>query len=82
MVLSPLPAWSFDAGGLLGKSSLKVLYFYLNQMGTDIVLVVILLISLMVTFDVSLVALVRRLAILLSSTLLRLKTFIVVGMGD
>ena len=71
----------FDAGGLLGKSSLKVLYFYLNQMGTDIVLVVILLISLMVTFDVSLVALVRRLAILLSSTLLRLKTFIVVGMG-
>ena len=71
----------FDAGGLLGKSSLKVLYFYLNQMGTNIVLVVILLISLMVTFDVSLVALVRRLAILLSSTLLRLKTFIVVGMG-
>jgi len=71
----------FDAGGLLGKSSLKVLYFYLNQMGTDIVLVVILLISLMITFDVSLVALVRRLAILLSSTLLRLKTFIVVGMG-
>ena len=71
----------FDAGGLLGKSSLKVLHFYLNQMGTDIVLVVILLISLMVTFDVSLVALVRRLAILLSSTLLRLKTFIVVGMG-
>jgi len=71
----------FNAGGLLGKSSLKVLYFYLNQMGTNIVLVVILLISLMITFDVSLVALVRRLAILLSSTLLRLKTFIVVGMG-
>ena len=71
----------FDAGGLLGKSSLKVLHFYLNQMGTDIVLVVILLISLMVTFDVSLVALVKRLAILLSSTLLRLKTFMVVGMG-
>lgn len=75
------PGVDFNAGGLLGKSSLKVLYFYLNQMGTDIVLVVILLISLMVTFDVSLVALVRRLAILLSSTLLRLKTFIVVGMG-
>jgi len=75
------PGVDFNAGGLLGKSSLKVLYFYLNQMGTNIVLVVILLISLMVTFDVSLVALVRRLAILLSSTLLRLKTFIVVGMG-
>ena len=75
------PGVDFNAGGLLGKSSLKVLHFYLNQMGTDIVLVVILLISLMVTFDVSLVALVRRLAILLSSTLLRLKTFIVVGMG-
>ena len=71
----------FNAGGLLGKSSLKVLYFYLNQMGTDIVLVVILLISLMVTLDVSLVALVKRLAILLSSTILRLKTFMVVGMG-
>ena len=75
------PGVDFNAGGLLGKSSLKVLHFYLNQMGTDIVLVVILLISLMITFDVSLVALVRRLAILLSSTLLRLKTFIVVGMG-
>jgi len=75
------PGVDFNAGGLLGKSSLKVLYFYLNQMGTNIVLVVILLISLMVTFDVSLVALVKRLAILLSSTLLRLKTFIVVGMG-
>ena len=75
------PGVDFNAGGLLGKSSLKVLYFYLNQMGTNIVLVVILLISLMVTFDVSLVALVKRLAILLSSTLLRLKTFMVVGMG-
>ena len=75
------PGVDFNAGGLLGKSSLKVLHFYLNQMGTDIVLVVILLISLMVTFDVSLVALVKRLAILLSSTLLRLKTFMVVGMG-
>lgn len=75
------PGVDFNAGGLLGKSSLKVLYFYLNQMGTDIVLVVILLISLMVTLDVSLVALVKRLAILLSSTLLRLKTFMVVGMG-
>jgi len=71
----------FNAGGLLGKYSLKVLYSYLNQMGTDIVLVVILMISLMVTLDVSLVELVRRLAILLSSTLLRLKTFVVVGMG-
>jgi len=70
-----------NAGGLLGKSSLRVLYSYLNHMGATIVLVVILLISLMVTLDVSLVSLVRRLAILISSTLLRLKTFVVVEMG-
>ena len=71
----------FNAGGLLGKSALKVLYSYLNHMGTNIVLVVILVISLMVTLDVSLVAFVRRLAILLSSALLRFRTFVVVGMG-
>ncbi|MBW2598858.1 MAG: DNA translocase FtsK 4TM domain-containing protein [Deltaproteobacteria bacterium] len=71
----------FNAGGLLGESSSRVLYSYLNHMGANIVLVVILVISLMVTLDVSLVALVRRLAILLSSTLLRLKTFVVVGIG-
>ncbi|MBW2648253.1 MAG: DNA translocase FtsK 4TM domain-containing protein [Deltaproteobacteria bacterium] len=70
-----------SAGGLLGESSSRVLYSYLNHMGANIVLVVILLISLMVTLDVSLVALVRRLAILLSSTLLRLRTFVVVGIG-
>ncbi len=70
-----------NAGGLLGRSSLRVLYAYLNHMGTIIVLVVILLISLMVTVDVSLVTLVRRLAILISSTLLRLKTFVVVELG-
>ena len=69
----------FNAGGFLGKSSLRVLHSYLNHIGTNIVLVVILLVSLMVTLDVSLVALVRRLAILLSSTLLRFKTFMVVG---
>ncbi|MBW2561585.1 MAG: DNA translocase FtsK, partial [Deltaproteobacteria bacterium] len=47
----------------------------------DIFLVVILVISVMVTLDVSLVAFVRRLTIVLSGMLLRLKTFVVVGMG-
>ncbi|MBW2560226.1 MAG: DNA translocase FtsK 4TM domain-containing protein, partial [Deltaproteobacteria bacterium] len=70
-----------NPGGLLGKVSLGILYSGLNRIGTDIVLVVILVISVMVTLDVSLVALVRRLRIVLSGMLLRLKTFVVVGMG-
>jgi len=70
-----------NAGGLLGKLSLSVLYSGLNHIGANIVLVVILLVSLMITLNVSLVSLVRRLTILLSSTLLRFKTFVVVGMG-
>ncbi len=70
-----------NSGGLLGKSLLKVLYSYLNHMGANIVLIVILLVSLMLTLDVSLVTIVRRMAILLSSTLLRFKTFVVVVIG-
>ncbi|MDO9514691.1 MAG: DNA translocase FtsK 4TM domain-containing protein [Syntrophales bacterium] len=70
-----------NPGGLLGKVSLRILYSGLNRIGTDIVLFVTLIISVMVTLDVSLVALVRRLAIVLSGTLLRLRTFVVVGMG-
>ncbi|MDD5722932.1 MAG: DNA translocase FtsK 4TM domain-containing protein [Syntrophales bacterium] len=71
----------FNPGGLLGKFSLGILYSGLNRIGTDIVLVVTLVISVMVTLDVSLVALVRRLSIVLSGTLLSLRTFVVVGMG-
>ncbi|MCK4534764.1 MAG: DNA translocase FtsK 4TM domain-containing protein, partial [Syntrophobacterales bacterium] len=70
-----------NAGGLLGKFSLGILYSGLNQIGAEIVLVVILLISVMITLNVSLVAFVRRLAILLSSALLKFRTFVVVGMG-
>ncbi|MBN2539614.1 MAG: DNA translocase FtsK 4TM domain-containing protein [Deltaproteobacteria bacterium] len=70
-----------NAGGLLGKFSLRVLYSGLNQIGADIVLVVILLVSIMITLNVSLVSFVRKLAILLSSALLRFKTFVVVGIG-
>ncbi len=70
-----------NPGGLLGKFSLGILYSGLNRIGTDIVLVVTLVISVMVTLDVSLVALVRRLTIVLSVTLLRLRTFVVVWMG-
>ncbi|MBW2545330.1 MAG: DNA translocase FtsK 4TM domain-containing protein, partial [Deltaproteobacteria bacterium] len=70
-----------NAGGLLGKFSLGILYSGLNQIGAEIVLVVILLISVMITLNVSLVAFVRRLAILLSSVLLKFRTFVVVGMG-
>jgi len=70
-----------NPGGFLGKFSLGILYSGLNRIGTDIVLIVTLVISVMVTLDVSLVALVRRLAIVLSGTLLRLKTVTVVAMG-
>jgi S-DNA-T family DNA segregation ATPase FtsK/SpoIIIE len=70
-----------NPGGLLGKVSLGILYSVLNRIGTDILLVVTLVISVMVTLDLSLVALFRKVAILLSGTFLRLKTFVVVGMG-
>ncbi len=70
-----------NAGGLLGKFSLRVLYSGLNQIGADIVLVVILLVSIMITLNVSLVSFVRKLAILLSSALLRFKTFVAIGIG-
>ena len=72
---------NLNPGGLLGKVSLGILYSGLNRIGTDIVLVVTLVISVMVTLDISLVALFRRLAIVLSGMLLRLKTFAVVGIG-
>ncbi|MBN2397662.1 MAG: DNA translocase FtsK, partial [Deltaproteobacteria bacterium] len=70
-----------NPGGLLGKISLGILYSGLNRIGTDILLIVTLIISLMVTLDVSLVAAVRKIAILLSAAFLRLRTFAVVGMG-
>jgi len=70
-----------NPGGLLGTFSLGILYSGLNRIGADIVLVVTLVISVMVTLDVSLVALVRKLAIVLSNALLRLRTFVVIGMG-
>lgn len=72
---------NLNPGGLLGKVSLGILYSGLNRIGTDIVLVVTLVISVMVTLDISLVALFRRLAIVLSGMFLRLKTFAVVGIG-
>ena len=77
----PFSGVDLNAGGLLGKFSLRVLYSYLNHLGANIVLIVILLISLIVTLDVSLVAFVRKLTILLSNTLLRFKTLTVVAMG-
>ena len=70
-----------NLGGLFGKVSLEILYSGLNQIGTDIVLVVILIISVMVTLNVSLVAMFRKIAILLSATFLRFRTLMVVGMG-
>ncbi len=68
-------------GGLLGTWTLTLLYSGLNQIGTDIVLVVILVISVMVTLDTSIVTVVRRTVIGLAGTFLRLNTFVVVGMG-
>jgi S-DNA-T family DNA segregation ATPase FtsK/SpoIIIE len=70
-----------DLGGLFGKFLLEILHSGLNRIGTDIVLVVILIISVMVTLNVSLVAVFRRIAMLLYAAFRRLRTLVVVGMG-
>ena len=70
-----------NSGGLFGKHTLALLYSCLNPIGTDIVLGVILVISIMVTLDISLVAVIRKTVTGLSATLQRLKTLVVVGMG-
>ena len=62
-----------NAGGLLGRLSLRVLYSGLNHIGADIVLVVILLVSVMITLNISLVSFVRKLVTMLSTTPLEIQ---------
>ncbi|MCK9230511.1 MAG: DNA translocase FtsK 4TM domain-containing protein [Syntrophales bacterium] len=60
-----------EAGGLLGRFSSEVLQLYLNSTGTLLFLIVVLLVSIIITFDISLVALgvrVRRLLVQIAST--------------
>lgn len=62
------PSFTFfhaEAGGLLGRLSSEVLQLYLNSTGTLLFLIVVFLVSIIITFDISLVALAGRLQNLL-----------------
>lgn len=51
--------YSLKPGGILGIASTRFLYSYLNQIGAYILLVVILLVSLIITFDISFISLTK-----------------------
>ncbi len=70
-----------NSGGILGKSFLGLLYSGLNRIGTDIFLAVTLLISIIVTLDLSIISIIKKTALLISTIFFRLKTFWVVAMG-
>ncbi|HET57004.1 MAG TPA: DNA translocase FtsK [Deltaproteobacteria bacterium] len=49
------------SGGLLGRLSSEALHLYLNTTGSTLLLIVVFLVALIVTFDISLAVLARRL---------------------
>ncbi|MBN2283800.1 MAG: DNA translocase FtsK 4TM domain-containing protein [Deltaproteobacteria bacterium] len=71
---------TLDPGGLLGYHTAKILNSYINAVGAHIVLTVILLISLMVTLDVSLVSLSKRLVAVSAAAISRTSTFFLIRM--
>lgn len=69
---------SIKPGGVLGVVTTQFLYSYLNHFGTYILLVVILLISLIVTFDISLVSLVRKIMAAAASVIGAVRSFLMI----
>jgi S-DNA-T family DNA segregation ATPase FtsK/SpoIIIE len=69
---------TLNAGGLLGTLSSDFLQSYLNHIGTYMVLVVILIVSLMITLDVSMVSLTRQSLLLLGRATGKIKTFLLI----
>ncbi|HEU17962.1 MAG TPA: DNA translocase FtsK [Deltaproteobacteria bacterium] len=67
---------NISSGGLLGSLSADVLHSYLNHIGTYIVLSVILIVSLMITIDLSLVSITRRTLSICRSASVKMKTFL------
>ncbi len=70
-----------NSGGIVGAFSSRFLDSYLNHVGSYIVLVVIFLISLMVTLDLSLVSVIGRSVVLTRATLSNIRAFIVIHVG-
>ena len=70
-----------NSGGIVGSFSSRVLDSYLNHIGSYIVLVVIFLISLMVTLDLSLVTVIGKSILLTKATLSGIRAFIVIHVG-
>ncbi|MEA3470561.1 MAG: DNA translocase FtsK 4TM domain-containing protein [Thermodesulfobacteriota bacterium] len=71
----------FDPGGLVGFFSSRFLDSYLNHVGSYIVLIVIFLISLMITLDLSLVSLIGKSMVLTKAVLSGIRAFIVIHVG-
>ncbi len=70
-----------NSGGIVGAFSSRFLDSYLNHVGSYIVLVVIFLISLMVTLDLSLVSVIGKSVVLTRATLSNIRAFIVIHVG-
>ncbi len=66
------------SGGLLGALSSDLLHSYFNHIGTYILLIVILVVSIMITLNLSLVLLTKKLLTLLGSALSKAKTFLLI----
>ncbi len=70
--------YALKPGGVLGIFSKLFLHTYLNQIGTHILLVVILLVSLIITFDISFVSLAKSVMRIVKSILGGLKSFVLI----
>jgi S-DNA-T family DNA segregation ATPase FtsK/SpoIIIE len=69
---------NLNAGGLLGTLSSNFLQSYLNHIGTYILLVVLFIVSLMITLDVSMVSLTRQFLLLMGNAIVAVKTFLLI----
>ncbi|MBN2568883.1 MAG: DNA translocase FtsK 4TM domain-containing protein [Deltaproteobacteria bacterium] len=65
-------------GGTLGVLSTEFLYSYLNHFGTYILLIVVLAVSLIITFDISLISLIKRTIVIAGRMLGALRSFLVI----
>jgi len=70
--------FDLNPGGMLGIYSSKILNTYLNEVGAYIVMVVILLISLMVTIDMSLMVVLKRFVLSVRAATAAVRTFLLV----
>ena len=70
--------YALKPGGMLGIFSTRFLYSYLNQIGAYILLVVILLVSLIITFDISFVSIAKSVMRIVKGILGGFRSFVMI----